>query len=276
MIACCTDDLCDVYPCDINASSDDDGGSSSPSNSPPFFQLNSKTILTDSHMNGCTIGLMSFNVSYLTSHAIDRTMVLVGESNMWHRANNIPTHHSSSSAGDVIIRDDLECRDDDHAGTYSTVSCVTTTRAGWTACANSLTYLCANTSASTEAHDVVTVLAIAMAFFGVFLMTADQHFPVPICAILTLVYWASVLWIVSPIVGGTLIVLAGSWHGSLLLFPAKAGPAGTSLAFYSCAAVTCTLSPLSEVLLRALPNFLAVVLPPQQTPQNGPRSSVLI
>jgi hypothetical protein len=236
MTACCTDDLCDVYPCEINASSDEDGGSSSPSSSPPFFQLNSKTILADSHVNDCTIGPTFHTVSYPTIYAIDRTTLSVAESNVWHRANNISTHHSSSSSVD-IIRSVLECRDEDHAGAYSTVSFVTTTHVEWTDSACALFNLYANTSASCQPNDVVTVLATATALFSVFLLATDQHFPVSICVMLSLANWSSALWItwgVSLVVGGALIVLAGACHGSLLLFPAKAGPAGTTLAFYSC------------------------------------------
>jgi hypothetical protein len=222
MTACCTDDLCDVYPCEINASSDEDGGSSSPSNSPPFFQLNSKTILADSHVTDCTMDCMLSVGSCPATHANDRTTLSVAESKMWHRANNISTHHSSSSSVDFIIRGDLECRDDDHAGTYSTVSCVTTTHAGWTDSACRLSNLFANTSASCQPNDVVTVLATATALFSVFLLATDQHFPVPICVMLSLTCWSSALWIawgVSLFVGGTLMVLVITLRRSIVLFP---------------------------------------------------------
>jgi hypothetical protein len=221
MTACCTDDLCDVYPCEINASSDEDGGSSSPSNSPPFFQLNSKTILADSHVNDCTIGPMFHTVSYPTIYAIDRTTLSVAESNIWHRANNMSTRHSSSSSVD-IIRGVLKCRDEDHAGAYLTVSFVTTTHVEWTDSACALFNLYANTTASCQPNDVVTVLATATALFSVFLLATDQHFPVPICVMLSLAYWSSALWIgwgVSLVVGGTLIVVAITLRRSIVLFP---------------------------------------------------------
>jgi hypothetical protein len=222
MIACCTDDLCDVYPCDINASSKDDDGSSSLWSSPPFFQLNSTTILADSHVNDCTMDCMLSVGSCPTTHANDRTTLSVAESNIWHRANNIPTHHSSSSSVDIIIRGDPESRDDVHPGTYSTVRFVTTTHAGWTDSACSLSNLCANTSASCQPNDVVTVLATATALFSVFLLATDQHFPVPICVMMSLAYWRSALWIawgVSLVVGGTLIVVAITLRRSIVLFP---------------------------------------------------------
>jgi hypothetical protein len=216
MNACCTDDLCDVYPCDINVSSDDDDddGSSSLWSSPPFFQPNSTTILADSYVNDCTMDCMLSVGSCPTTHANDRTTLSVAESNIWHHPNNIPTHPSSSSSVDIIH--------DNHAVSYSTVSFVTTTHAGWTDSACSLSNLCANTSVSCQPNDVVTVLATATALFSVFLLATDQHFSVPICVMLSLAYWSSALWItwgVSLVVGGTLIVVAIFLRRSIVLFP---------------------------------------------------------
>jgi len=158
------------------------------------------------------------------THANDRTTLSVAESKMWHRANNICTHHSSSSSVDIIIHSDLECRDDDHAGTYSTLSCVTTTHAGWTDSACTLSSLFANTSPSCRPNDVVTVLATATAVFSVFLLATDQHFPVPICVMLSLAYWSSALWVVwgvSVVSGGTLILVGVFCRSTALLFGTK-------------------------------------------------------
>jgi hypothetical protein len=219
MIACC---LCDVYPRDINASSNDDDGMTSLWSSPPIFQLNSKTILADRHMNDCTMDCMPSVGSCPTTHANDRTTLSVAESNIWHQTNNISTHHSRSNSVDIIIRGDPESRDEDHAGAYSTVRFVTTTYAGWTDSACSLSNLCANTSASCQPNDVVTVLATATALFSVFLLATDQHFPVPICVMLSLAYWSSVLWIawgVSLVVGVTLVMAGVVCRNTVLLFP---------------------------------------------------------
>jgi hypothetical protein len=221
MIACCTDDLCDVYPCDINASSNDDDGTSSLWSSPPFFQLNSTAILADSHVNDCTMDCMLSVGSCPTVYTIDRTALSVAESNIWHRAYNIPTHHSSLSSVDITIRGDPESRDEDHAGAYSTVSSVTTTHVEWTDSACALFNLYANTSASCQPNDVVTVLATATALFSVFLLATDQHFPVPICVMLSLAYWSSALWIawgVSAISGGILIIVVLVCRETVLLF----------------------------------------------------------
>jgi len=223
MTACCTDDLCDVYPRDINASSNDDDGSSSLWSSPPFSLPNSTTILADSHVNDCTIDPTFHTVSYPTIYAIDGTTLSVAESNIWHHANNMSTHHSSSSSVD-IIRGVLECRDEDHAGAYSTVNFVTTTHAGWTDSACALFNLNANTTASCQPNDVVTVLATATAVFSVFLLATDQHFPVPICVMLSLAYWSSALWVVwgvSVVSGGTLILVGVFCRSTALLFGRK-------------------------------------------------------
>eukprot|EP00038_Savillea_parva_P004881 m.144555 g.144555 ORF g.144555 m.144555 type:complete len:568 (+) comp11602_c0_seq4:892-2595(+) len=232
MIACCTDDLCDVYPCDINASSNDDDGTSSIWSSPPFFQLNSTAILADSHVIDCTMDCMLSVGSCPTTHANDRTTLSVAESNIWHRAYNIPIHHSRSNSVD-IIRGDPESRDEDHAGAYSTVSFVTTTHVEWTDSACALFNLYANTSASCQPNNVVTVLATATALFSVFLLATDQHFPVPICVMLSLGYWRSVLWIawgVSLVVGVTLVMAGVVCRNTVLLFPETRADDGAAAA----------------------------------------------
>jgi len=102
------------------------------------------------------------------------------------------------------------------------VSFVTTTHVEWTDSACALFNLYANTSASCQPNDVVTVLATATALFSVFLLATDQHFPVPICVMLSSAYWGSVLWIawgVSLVVGVTLAMAGVVCRNAVLLFP---------------------------------------------------------
>lgn len=66
-----------------------------------------------------------------------------------------------------------------------------------------------------------TVWAISTAATGVWMLFREKHFARPLCTLLSLNYWCSIVWItvaLSTAVGATLVVAAAATRNSVLLF----------------------------------------------------------
>ncbi len=91
---------------------------------------------------------------------------------------------------------------------------------------------------------VASIAAAFVAGVGLSLLARNVHFALPVCAVLSLAYWCSALWIgwsTSPIVGVALVAVAVARRRTVLLFPkAESGAAGLLVVVLSARLGACT------------------------------------
>jgi hypothetical protein len=178
------------------------------------------------------VGSCSHTADNFCSPAFDllaRTTLTVVDLNVMQRANNFFTLQSNLTTVtvDTSVSGELAYTvgrplstshwiDQFYTSAFSPMLLLAATRSPK---ANFLPTSCTIPFVNTQLS-VITVLATAMAFFGLFLMAMDQHFRWCICALLSMAYWSSALWIAWSVssVGGELLLLAGVCRGAVLLF----------------------------------------------------------